>query len=830
MTLTHPLFLVLLLLPAAWVFSPWRLRTKRANLLLKAGSIVAIILALAEPVITLPQTKTAALVLVDTSGSISQSDLQQAGHVTAQIAGSQGGNWMKVVPFAGAPRRLFESEISNGFHFMPATAEAGEGTNLEAALTGGLSAMPAGYLPRLVLISDGNENEGSSPRAITELQRLHVPVDTIPLSGRSASGLRLQSVSLPREAYAGEQIPLDLTVVSPESAPAQVEISAEGKKLGTDPVELQPGVNYLRAQARVNSIGATALSGRIEAAQLGDVPFEAAIELKRAKVLYLSQDPPGSDTNLLKALNEAQFDLSRDVSQLEKDLGNFQLVILNNLDLTAFTPAQKARLEQYVKDGGGLLLIGGERQVYKEDKQMDALDRALPAKLAPPKSPEGTCVGLIIDKSSSMEGRKIDLARLSAIGVVDHLRPIDYIGVLIFDNSFQWAVPVRRAEDKSLIKRLISGITPDGGTQIAPALAEAYRRVLSSKASVKHIVLLTDGISEEGDSLDLAKEALAHQVTISTVGLGQDVNRTYLEKIAANAGGRSYFLNEPGGLEQILLKDVQDYSGSTAVEMPLTPIVAHHAEILEGVGMNAAPPLKGYARFTAKPAADTVLDIDENKKDPLYVQWQYGLGRAAVFASDAKSRWAESWIGWPGFDKFWINVTRDLLSHSNRSEGTARFDPADNSIEVTYRLSAATPEPAGVPPIFVLGPNNFEKPITITRTAPRVYSGTLHTGNLHGLFRIRPVAENSAFPEIGLDHQNQELRDRGSDTRLLEQISSFTGGRFNPPPSSVFDSDGRRLYTHLQLWPALLAAAILLAIAELVMRKWSGLTSRFRLS
>ncbi len=828
MTFAHPFLIALLLLPAAWVIWSWRGRTRRVSLLLKAASVAAILLALAEPVITLPQTKTAAVVLVDTSGSISQNDLSQADHLAAQMARSRNGNWMKVVPFASAPRPLSKEETANGFHLRPAANPYKGATNLEAALTGSMAAMPADYIPRLVLISDGNENEGSSARALAELQRLHVPVDTIPLSGRPPSGLHLQSISLPREAYAGEQIPIDLTVLSPSSAHAQVEISAEGKKLGTNGVDLQSGVNLLRVHARVNSSGATSISGRIEAAELGDVPFEAAIQLKRAKVLYLSQDPPGSDTNLLSAFNEADFDLSRDASKLEKDLGDFQLIILNNLDLTAFAPIQKDRLEQYVKEGGGLLLIGGERQVYKEDKQMDALDRVLPAKLAPPKSPEGACVGLIIDKSSSMEGRKIDLARLSAIGVVDHLRPIDYIGVLIFDNSFQWAVPVRRAEDKSLIKRLISGITPDGGTQIAPALAEAYRRVLPSKANVKHIVLLTDGISEEGDSLDLAKEALAHQVTISTVGLGQDVNRTYLEKIAVNSGGRSYFLNEPAGLEQILLKDVQDYSGSTAVEKPLTPMIAHQAEILDGIGINTAPPLKGYARFTAKPATDTILSIDEQKKDPLYVQWQYGLGRAAVFTSDAKSRWAESWITWPGFDKFWINVTRDLLSHSNRSEGSARFDAANNRIEVTYRLSSNTPEPASVPPIFVLGPNGFEKPMAVTKAAPRVYSGTLPTGNLRGLFRIRPVVETSAFPEIGFDRQDQEGQDRGSDTRLLAQISSFTGGRFNPPPASIFDSDGRTLYTHLQLWPALLSLAILLTIAELVVRKWSGLTSRFR--
>src|ERR1700681_3164751 len=122
----------------------------------------------------------------------------------------------------------------------------------------------------------------------------------------------------------------------------------------------------------------------------------------------------------------------------------------------------------------------------------------------------------------------MELARLAAIGVIDNLRPIDQGGVLIFDNSFQWAVPIRRAEDRSLIKRLVAGITPDGGTQIAPALTEAYRKILPSKATFKHIVLLTDGISEDGDSMNLAKEAASERVTISTVGLGQDVNRAYL--------------------------------------------------------------------------------------------------------------------------------------------------------------------------------------------------------------------------------------------------------------------------------------------------------------
>ena len=112
---------------------------------------------------------------------------------------------------------------------------------------------------------------------------------------------------------------------------------------------------------------------------------------------------------------------------------------------------------------------------------------------------------LIIDKSSSMEGKKIELARLAAIGVVENLKPDDRVGVLIFDNSFMWEVPIRPADNKALIKREISGIIPDGGTQIAPALTEAYRKILPINAAYKHIVLLTDGISEEGDSLGLSQ-------------------------------------------------------------------------------------------------------------------------------------------------------------------------------------------------------------------------------------------------------------------------------------------------------------------------------------
>jgi hypothetical protein len=282
-------------------------------------------------------------------------------------------------------------------------------------------------------------------------------------------------------------------------------------------------------------------------------------------------------------------------------------------------------------------------------------------------------------------------------------------------------------------------------------------------------------------------------------------------------------------LQQILLKDVEAYSGSTAVEKALTPLIAGKADVLEGVGMEAAPALRGYARYKAKQGAETILEINPSTRDPLYTRWQYGLGRAAVFSSDAKSRWAEAWMNWPGFDKFWTNVTRDLLMHTSPSEATAELDTANNDVAVRYRLAPQTTEPDSAPSIYVLGPGGFRRTIVIKKAGTRFYEGRIHIGGQTGLFRVRPANGSSAFPEVGLYRQQPEFDDYGSNEQLLKEVASFTNGRFNPSLSEIFTARGRSATTQWQLWPLFLALAIALNIAELVARKWGALARRFRL-
>ncbi len=814
-----------LLIAVEW----WLFRNKphsQWSLALKVASIVAALASVFQPNMGVEESKVAVAALVDTSASVPAGDLEKGSRFIAQMDSAKGRHLLRVLPFARSVRTPAPQEIASGWKLMSTAGEAGRATDLESALRQASTALPAALVPRVVLISDGRENRGSVARAAWQARQLGIPIDTVLLNGRAAPKLRIESVRLPTVAFTGERFPILLNVAAPERSSATLEISAEGKALGTTPVTLDPGENQLTVRAAIATAGAIDVVLQLKSEAQGEVRFEQAVSVRKPRLLYLSQDTAGMETHLFGTLAAAQFEVISDVPLAAAKFDDYQIVLFNNYDLESIAPARKQELESYIRQGGGVMVIGGERNVYVDKKERaaaDPLDRALPATVAPPRSPEGASLILIVDKSSSMEGRKMELARLAAIGVVENLKPIDQVGILIFDNSHSWAVPMRRAEDRAMIKRLIAGITPDGGTQIAPALAEAYKRMLPATGVYKHIVLLTDGISEEGDSIQLAKEAANNRVTISTVGLGQDVNRAYLEKVAQFAKGRAYFLTDPSGLEQILLKDVQEHTGSTTVERTITPKVQHEAEILKGLPMNQVPALKGYVRFQSKTTAETILTIPSNssaeKDDPLLSRWQYGLGRAAVFASDAKSRWAESWVSWPGFDRFWANVLRDLLPQAQPGQVTLNYDAPSGALIAEYRQSAAVPFPARIPELYVIGPDGFQAPLTVERLGADHVRARTNIGTRRGLFRVRPLEESRAFPESGLYLPEPEMTTFGSNQTLMAQLAAYTGGRFNPTAAQVFSAGGRSIPTTLRLWPGLLAAAILLNLAELTLRR-----------
>ena len=175
-----------------------------------------------------------------------------------------------------------------------------------------------------------------------------------------------------------------------------------------------------------------------------------------------------------------------------------------------------------------------------------------------------------------------------------------------------------------------------------------------------------------------------------------------------------------------------------------------------------------------------------------------------------------------------IDIARDLLPHTEDGESRLTYDSANGELVASYRLGRGVREPATIPALFAFGPGGFQQPVAVRKIAASTYEGRVKIGAREGLFRVLPAQESKLFPEIGLYRPEAELNEYGNNEALLKQVADYTGGQFNPEPSNVFTTTGKSIQTTLTLWPGFLGLAVLLSLAELVLRKWKGLFgSRF---
>jgi Ca-activated chloride channel homolog len=790
-------WLLLLLLPLAFA---WRKKTGRRSVGLKGMTVAALLLALSGPSVVISRhAPIGVVVLVDTSSVMTPAQRMYANTVTKALSEHGEAKWMRVVELAGPENTLEES--------------------LLAAAT----QVPEGYSPRVVLVSDGHAAGGNLSRAIMELRQMKVELDTTPLTPGPTQELALESVALADRAYSGETVPIETAVISPRDAVGQVTIDPGSGKGQAQSVHLRQGRNLIHFLQRADTTGPLVISGEVAASGLGKVHFERLLQVSRARVVYIGRDASGLEENLLRSLRISGADITQKSTLGPDSLQGVQLLVLSNQDLAALTEIEKDRIAQYAKDGGGLLFLGGEAHPYKTPDRTDALDQVLPAAPAPPQNSGDKCIVILIDKSSSMQGEKIAMARQSLLSIADSLSPQDSVGVLAFNHAFQWIVPIQKFRDRRLFLQQLTNLTAEGGTEIPPALSAAYHAALTSKAKYRHLVLITDGISEEGNSVQLAQEAFRQGIAISTVGIGAAVNRSFLEAVARGSGGKSYLLATAEDLKRITLRDVRDYTGSNTIDRAFKPIVQQPRSILDGVDMQQAPPVTRYTRYKPKPGAESILGIGEAGKDPLYIRWQYGLGRVGMFTSDDIGSWAGSWRKPAGFDRLWANLTRDLYSHAGSSDVVASLGA--NEIQINYNLDAETAFRPVVPKVLVLGPDGFKKAVLLQETAPLSYAANLSIGDEPGVFRVLPQPSSAAFPATAL--LTPSAGDSTSSREELRQIAKLTGGNFYANPASRPVWSAKKIPVRTNLWPALVAFAIMLNLVELALRKSHSISKPF---
>src|SRR5437763_1498835 len=147
---------------------------------------------------------------------------------------------------------------------------------------------------------------------------------------------------------------------------------------------------------------------------------------------------------------------------------------------------------------------------------------------------------------------------------------------------------------------------------------------------------------------------VGNRTTVSTVLIAGHAGPDTMISIAAQGHGRFYDVRSPDQLPQIFIKEAAVILKSAIYEEPFKPQQVSSSELIRGIDAAEYPQLRGYVATSQKPRAETPLLTD--KGDPLLAHWQYGLGRAVAFTSDAKPKWAKLWLNWPKYRQFWSQI------------------------------------------------------------------------------------------------------------------------------------------------------------------------------
>ncbi len=181
---------------------------------------------------------------------------------------------------------------------------------------------------------------------------------------------------------------------------------------------------------------------------------------------------------------------------------------------------------------------------------------------------------LVLDHSNSMNGTRMDKVKVAAHQIIDQLSSTDVLSVVGFNDRAEVIIPATSVTDKAALKARISMMTASGGTEIFKGLTdglEQNRRFLAPKL-VNHIILLTDGntFGDQEQCLELAKTAAHEGIGISAMGLGQEWNDEFLDKLASSTGGTSSYIKSASSVVKFLNDHVRNLSDAFAERLQIS--------------------------------------------------------------------------------------------------------------------------------------------------------------------------------------------------------------------------------------------------------------------
>ncbi|MEM9346454.1 MAG: VWA domain-containing protein [Planctomycetota bacterium] len=849
-----PLAVLLLVLFARRSYHPMPRAQHRALLVVRCAAVALLLIAWAGPAWELTSTRESVVIILDESASQGEEGMARGRTLANTVMKTMQADTTVSVVSVGKDATILRMPTTDHDPIEPSreiTETMSSHSNFAAAVRLASGLFEPGASRRIILIGDGLETRGDLLAAAREASLQNVVIDAVPVPGETRPDVRVVRLRASRSRlHEGSDLSLNAEVESSLAGKGRVRLFENGIEVGSQAIELEVGesrvVTFKRTpqQRNLYSYRVVAEGFGQETTHANNQAMAMVDVYGRAVLLYIEGEP-GEAKWLAEAMASEGIRLdTRPVEALPKSLHQlvgYDGIIISDVPADRLGTGGMNLLRDYVEQlGGGFLMIGGKNSFGVGGYYRTPIEEILPVKMKAPDKEEryATAIVIVLDRSGSMSGGKIEICKSAALATVDLLTPKDYVGVIAFDSNAHQVVPITRVTDREAIASRIATLNAGGGTNLQPGMVAAREALTSIDAKVKHMIVLTDGQTSGGNYQQMAAQLNNEGVTISSVGVGSGADVALLQAIAAAGGGEFYATQDPTNIPQIFTRDAMTHIGRLIREQPFQPRQVERHTMLDSWPSDEAPPLLGFVKTHRK--ATTQVPLVTDTGDPLLATWRYGLGKVVAFTSDSKSRWGAMWVTtWKdGYNQFWAQVLRETAREPqgqfmdislDRQEEDCRIlvdvmeDPSayDNDSQVTASVSfsPARAGEAAFEPVHEL---------TLQQTGPGRYESQFPATE-SGVYLVRAQADSRMVSAGLVRNPSGEAATGQVDKALLQQAANLTGGTLINPDNPSWSANQKAGFArHVELRPPLLILLVFIFLIDVCIRRWQNVQALLR--
>ncbi len=812
---------------------------KRLAFVIRAIMATLLVFALAGPEARRPNEGLCTIFLVDRSDSISDSDRALSEKFIQEAArNAKVGDMVGVIAFG--KDAIIDSSPSGRRELGAIQSKIdGSATDIAAAVRLASASFPEGKGRRVVLLSDGDETAGDLAEAAQVSASDGIQIDHVTLGlGTRRAEAAVVALDAPEQARIEQPINLRALIDTTVAQNALLNIDRDGVLIKQLRLNLTQGRNAVVFSDSLKAPGfhkyRVTLDAQIDSDNRNNIGLAFVSVRGKPRILVLQEHPEKSPlTGALKKNGiDAEVTGPAGVPSSPEDLQNFDAIAFNDINADSITVSQMKMIQAAVRDSGiGFAMIGGENSFLPGGYYNTPIAELLPVDLniRQRKTFPSTSVCIICDTSGSMgmleDGvPKVQLAAKAAADTVRMMSPNDRVAVAGSTDGIEYVVPMQSAASKdAIVSQCMRLSVGGGGIYCQPSMLSGEQTLMKENSEVRHFLLLSDGddAEDQDNCFAIAARMRANKITTSVVAIGDGKDVEFLRKLALVGGGRFYLAKHANQLPAVMTQDTSLMSRSAIEEGAFLPKMSPDEPILADI--DGVPPLLAYCLTDTRPLSR--VGMRTNKDDPLLATWQYGLGTSLAFTSDAQARWAQRWVGWPGFGAFWSQAVRQISRRAtqNQYQVTVHQEGGKGQVEVKAFDRLGNPMTTSNAKVRVTLPTGEMQEINVTQQAPGDYTGSFESTELGSYIVSVSEPDQSGGQRVSTSGFSvpypPEYRTYRPNTPLMIRTSEITGGREITQPQQAMRTILDPGVSITELWATFVIAAGILLPFDIAIRR-----------